>query len=273
MVSNPSNRFHFYIVIMLIALLFKGYFALCYATDRRETTLQLQSIVSYQIEIPAISSSDSIIVYQGFVVSYDSKHLIPKWVAYELTSEEVDGTVSRSGSFGMDLNYKGRQAMREDYSYSGWDKGHMAPAADMKWSQEAMWESFYLTNVCPQNHELNGGDWLALEKKAREVAKRYGKVYVICGPIIGENKYGTIGGNKVAVPDKFFKAFLVEKEGKYHSIAFIMENEGTHRKLSTCTLSVNQLEDIVGIDLFTGLSDIIEESVEEEADLKIFLLQ
>lgn len=196
-------------------------------TERSDTTLQ--SITSSRIEIPAISSSDSIIVYQGFVVSYDSEHLIPKWVAYELTSEEVDGKVSRSGSFGMDLNYKGKQAMREDYSYSGWDKGHMAPAADMKWSQEAMWESFYLTNVCPQNHELNGGDWLVLEKKARELAKRYSKVYITCGPIIGENINGVIGDSKVTVPDKFFKAFLIEADGVYHSIAFLMENDSEHR--------------------------------------------
>lgn len=224
------------------------------------------------LELPAKNQHDIILSYIGFTVSYDSERLIPKWVAYELTSEEVDGTVSRSGSFGMDLNYKGRQAMREDYSYSGWDKGHMAPAADMKWSQEAMWESFYLTNVCPQNHELNGGDWLALEKKARELAKRYGNVYVICGPIIGVNKNGTIGANKVTVPDKFFKAFLVEIDGVFHAIAFIMENEGFHRKLSSYALTVNQLEDISGIDFFVNLPDMIEESVEAEADLNIFLL-
>lgn len=271
MIANKHfHRLRISILIMLVALLLKGYFALCYATDRRDTIFQ--SITSNHKELPAISSSDSIIIYQGFVVSYDSEHLIPKWVAYELTSEEVDGTVSRSGSFGMDLNYKGRQAMREDYSYSGWDKGHMAPAADMKWSQEAMWESFYLTNICPQNHELNGGDWLALEKKAREVAKRYGKVYVICGPIIGDNKYGTIGANKVTVPDKFFKSFLIETDGAFHAIAFILDNEGFHRRLSSYALTVNQLEDISGIDLFVNLPDLIEESVEAEADLNIFLL-
>lgn len=253
---------------MLVALLLKGYFALCYATDRRDTIFQ--SITSNHKELPAISSSDSIIIYQGFVVSYDSEHLIPQWVAYELTSDEVDGTVSRSGSFGMDLNYKGRQATREDYSYSGWDKGHMAPAADMKWSQEAMWESFYLTNVCPQNHEFNGGDWLALEKKVREVAKRYGHVYVICGPIIGNNKCGSIGANNVTVPDKFFKAFLVEAADGFHSIAFVMDNSGEHHALSDYILTVNELEKLTGIDLFVNLPDDIEDSVENSIEKESF---
>lgn len=222
------------------------------------------------LEMPEYSSDDILLKYSGFVVSYDSEHLIPKWVAYELTSEEVDGKVSRSGSFGMDLNYKGKQAMREDYSYSGWDKGHMAPAADMKWSQEAMWESFYLTNVCPQNHELNGGDWLALEKKAREMAKRYGNVYVICGPIIGVNKNGTIGANKVTVPDKFFKAFLVEDADGFYSIAFVMDNSGEHHALSDYIHTVNELEQLTGIDFFDNLPDDVEESVENCVEKEVF---
>lgn len=271
MFIRKSNKGRYLLRFMLIALVFKGYFALCSA--RSIGGLNLFPKGSSKLEMPATSSVDSILVYSGFVVSYDSEHLIPQWVAYELTAEEVDGEISRSGSFGMDLDYKGRQAMREDYSYSGWDKGHMAPAADMKWSQEAMWESFYLTNVCPQNHELNGGDWLVLEKKARELAKRYSRVYITCGPIMGENRYGVIGGNKVAVPDKFFKAFLIEANGDYHSIAFVMDNDGERHPLSMCVMTVNQLESITGLDFFFNLPDSIEEIVEEGLDKKTFLLK
>lgn len=78
--------------------------------------------------------------------------------------------------------------MREDYSSSGWDKGHMAPSADMKWSQTAMNESFYLTNICPQNHELNGRDWQTLEKYVRDWAVKYGKVWIVCGPYVKDNR-------------------------------------------------------------------------------------
>ena len=110
------------------------------------------------LELPDFTQEDLILRHDGFVVSYDTDAKIPKWVAYELTAEELDGNVPRARSFSMDLGYKGRQAMREDYSNTGWDKGHMAPSADMKWSQTAMSESFYLTNVCPQNPDLNGRD-------------------------------------------------------------------------------------------------------------------
>lgn len=115
------------------------------------------------LELPAIEEKDVILVYSGFVVNYNTEQLISNWVAYELTAKELGGEVPRARGFSMDLAYSGRQAMLEDYSNSGWDKGHMAPSADMKWSQEAMTESFYLTNICPQDPTLNGRDWHALE--------------------------------------------------------------------------------------------------------------
>lgn len=215
-------------------------------------------------EIPALTASDRVIVYEGFTLSYNPETLLPKWVAYELTSAEVDGTVPRSNGFGMDLDYKGKQAMREDYSHTGWDKGHMAPAADMKWSRTAMYESFYLTNICPQDHELNGNDWLALEKLGREWAKQFGRVFIVCGPIVGKNYYGTIGENKVVVPDSFFKAFLVVQDHRYHAIAFVMPNESTHHRIQEYAMTVNELESMTGLDFFPNIEDAIEEMIESD---------
>lgn len=207
-------------------------------------------------------------VYTGFTVSYNTKTLIPNWVAYELTNVEVDGQFPRKGQFGMDLSFKGRQAMREDYSNSGWDKGHMCPAADLKWSEKTMYESFYLTNICPQNHELNSGDWLTLEKLGREWAKKFDKVYIICGPIITNNTNGTIGSNKVVVPDAFFKAFLTVKNNVFNTIAFIMPNTSGHKRIQEYAVSVNDLEDIIGIDIFTNIDDRFEEMVESDVYFK-----
>ncbi len=226
----------------------------------------------YAYEIPALKKTDIVIVYEGFTLSYNSKTLIPNWVAYELTSSEVDGQYPRGNGFGMDLDYKGRQAMREDYSNSGWDKGHMAPAADMKWSRTAMYESFYLTNICPQDHELNGNDWLTLEKLGREWAKRFGSVYIVCGPIIGNSYYGTIGNNKVVVPDAFYKAFLVVQDHRYHAIGFIMPNESKHHRIQEYALSVNELEEKIGIDLFPNIDDSIEEMIESDLYFKFWNL-
>ena len=146
------------------------------------------------LELPELNPTDRIVEYTGYVSSYNTETLIPDWVAYELTAEETEGTLSRDDRmFSMDRNFKGRQAMREDYYDSGWTKGHMAPAADLAWDEKAMDESFYFMNVCPQKEYLNKKDWQYLEKQVRSWARRYGKVWVITGPIIGKNIYGTIG--------------------------------------------------------------------------------
>lgn len=218
------------------------------------------------LELPAIKSNDVVLVYNGFVINYNGSRLIPNWVAYELTAEEVDGKVPRANGFSMDPDYKGRQAMREDYSKSGWDKGHMAPAGDMKWSQTAMYESFYLTNICPQNHELNSKDWHYLEKYVRDWAVKYGKVWVVCGPYLYAETYGTIGERKVVVPDGFFKAVLRKDGNDFKSIAFVFENNSRRQPLKSAVVSVNDIESLVGYDLFTNLSDKIEENIESRAD-------
>lgn len=217
------------------------------------------------MELPAIRGNDVILVYNGFVVNYNTERLIPNWVAYELTAEEVAGQVPHGKGFGMDLDYTGKQAMREDYSSTGWDKGHMAPSADMKWSQASMNESFYLTNICPQNHDLNGKDWHTLEKHVRNWALAYGSVWVVCGPYVYANKYGAIGYQGVVVPDGFFKAVLRKEGNEYKAIAFLFENDGSKQALQDAVVSVNDVEALIGYDLFTNLSDLIEETVEAQA--------
>lgn len=220
------------------------------------------------LELPSIGKNDVILVYHGFTLRYNTERLIPDWVAYELTTEEVQGEVPRARGFSKDLDYKDKQAMREDYSNTGWDKGHMAPAADMKWSQTSMYESFFLTNICPQNHELNSRDWHTLEKLCRDWAISYGKIWIVCGPYMHTNEYGTIGNNKVAVPDGFFKAILRADGNKYCSIAFVFENNSEEQPVRGAAVCVNDVEMLVGLDLFHNLNDKIEESVESQCDLK-----
>ena len=230
--------------------------------------LAAQEQQAASLELPAIGDGDIILNYTGFTVRYNSERLIPDWVAYEITSDEAYGDVPRASGFSMDLNYSGRQAMREDYSYSGWDKGHMAPAGDMKWSEQAMWESFYLTNICPQDHNLNAGDWHVLENYVRDWAVRYGKLYVVCGPIIHIGKYGVIGNNRVAVPDAFFKAILRCEDGVYKSLGFVFNNDSVRQPVRNAVMSVNQVEALCGLDLFCNLPDTIEEDVETQSSFE-----
>lgn len=218
------------------------------------------------IELPAIQKSDVILAYEAFTVNYNTSRLIPNWVAYELTAEETSGDIPRANGFSMDLDYIGRQAMREDYSNSGWDKGHMAPAADMKWSENAMQESFYLTNICPQNHDLNGKDWQTLERMVRDWALKYGRIWVVCGPYVAGNFHGTIGEQKVSVPDIFYKAVLRKEGDNWYSIAFVFENDSRRQPVKDAVVSVNDVETLVGYDLFTNLDDRIEELIESQSN-------
>ena len=215
------------------------------------------------MELPAVAEEDIILVYEGFVVNYNPQWLQPNWVAYELTAEEVEGEVPRARGFGMDPHYPERQAMREDYSNTGWDKGHMAPAADMKWSLTAMNESFYLTNICPQDPTLNGADWHALERQVRAWAQQYGRVQVVCGPYVTDNAFGTIGERRVVVPDGFFKAVLrTDPDGSCHAIAFVFANHARRQRLRDAVVSVDAVEALTGFDFFPNLPDEIEESIE-----------
>ena len=223
------------------------------------------------MEIPTVTVADNIIEYEGYTVSYNTKTLIPNWVAYELTEEETRGDAGREDKvFSMDMSFKGPQARREDYSHSGWTKGHMAPAKDFAWSDDALTETFYFMNVCPQDETLNAKDWNYLEKQVRRWAREYGKVWVVSGPIIGKNKYGTIGDGKVVVPDAFFKVVMVSQGALYSAIAFVMGNDAERYYLADCSMSVNELEELTGLDFYPALPDTIEELVEADFDYSVW---
>ena len=217
-----------------------------------------------RLELPAISNGDDVVEHLGYTASYNHEWLIPNWVAYELTREELNGTTKGEESFRWDPDIKGKQAWREDYSGSGWDKGHMIPRADLKWSAKAYSESFFFSNICPQNHDFNAGAWLTTEKMARRIARQYGSVYVVCGPIVTDNKYGTIGEHKVTVPDAFFKAFLINDEGEYSAIGIVMYNSPERQLLKASTMSVDELEEKCGLDLFSSLERTIQDEVESK---------
>ena len=218
---------------------------------------------------PETERSTDIIHYEGFIVSYNSQMHIPNWVSYELTSAETTGPYSRNGKeFQQDPKAKVTQADGNDYRNSGWSRGHMAPAADFKWSDNAMIESFYYTNICPQDKDFNNRYWNTLENHIRGWANQFDKIYVVTGPIVGKNVNGTIGYHKVVVPDAFFKAVLAYMNGSWTSIAFVMQNTPNPRPLKDCATTVNNVEEITNMDFFDFLDDSLEEMVESILDYK-----
>lgn len=222
-----------------------------------------KQINNRHIELCKTRPSEEIIFHSAYTVSYNPKTLIANWVAYELTANETDGSWSRKGlRFMPDPDCKSKQADNNDYRNSGYSRGHLAPAGDMKWDSVAMLESFYFTNCIPQDEALNNGSWNQLEMKTRALAKKYGKVYVVCGPVFLDEDTLRIGHNGVAVPDACFKALLIPKDASYSTIAFLMNNGGESRTVKECALTVDEVEALLGLDLFCGLADETEESVE-----------
>ena len=232
-----------------------------------------QDIDTGNLELPALQSDDYIIEYQGYISSYDVFSKTPEWVAYELTKTETYGEAVRDGKF-FSPDDRVQLPQPDDYDYrgSGWTRGHLAPAADFRWSDEAMWETFHFTNCCPQDEDLNNGMWNTLEKKCRTWARKLGKIHIVTGPITGDNIYGTIGDSRVVIPDAFFKAIMAEKDGQYHSIAFIMQNRRVNGNLQQCAVTVDELEEVTGFDFFCALDDEAEEKAEKGFDLNFWKL-
>ena len=224
------------------------------------------SVTADGLEIPHYESSrgGQIICHTGYTVSYDADFKTPQWVAWTLTAEKAQGTAPRYDKFMPDPEVRGAKAYTKDYSNSGYDRGHMAPAGDMKWSETAMRESFYLTNVCPQNRNLNRGDWKDLEELELDWAMRYGSVSIAAGPIYTSKYPERIGANKVAVPDAFFKVLLVGYPKAPKAYGFIFKNEAGSRPLTYYQLTVDEVEAATGMDFFPTVPEAVQNKIEAE---------
>lgn len=208
-----------------------------------------------EIPLPLSGRSEQIIVHDGFTLSYNADCCIANWAAYELTAAEArSDEVPRAANFLADPKVRGAAADNADYKGSGYDRGHLAPAGDMKWSRDAMQSSFYLTNICPQNRQLNAGLWNDLERQCRSWAVRYEALLVVTGPVVEEDMK-RIGANRVAVPRRFFKVLCDLSGGKPRGIGFVAENRAYGKAtVRSIALPIDSIESLTGITFFPTLS-------------------
>jgi endonuclease G len=214
------------------------------------------------IEIPTTQNTEHIICHTGYCLEYDHNYKLAKWVAYELTNTETQGTFARNDKFTPDPQITRNSASLEDYKKSGYDRGHLAPAADMKWSAEAMRESFYLSNMSPQDKSFNRGIWKKLEEQTRNWAIENKAVYITTGPIL-EKGLSTIGPNQIPIPKAFYKVILDYTQPEVKAIGFIIPNQGSTLPLSSFAHSIDEIEKQTHIDFFSKVPDEIENHIEQ----------
>ena len=251
------------IVFALIFLLGRFIYNDLYPAPKIE--IQAQGLTD--VKLPA-GMKNVVCQYSGFTSYFNPETHIPNCVAYEIIESETTGDEPRKKSFEADHTIDGC-AESSDYRNSGYDRGHMAPAADMKWSKVAMEESFLMTNICPQVKSLNSGIWHRLEQRVREWAARDSSIIVVCGPIFTPGKpVEQIGEIGVAVPHRFFKALYAP--GRNIGIAFIFDNDKVKGELRKYAVTIDSVEHETGLDLFYNLPDDIENEIENQCNYKLW---
>ena len=210
-----------------------------------------------RLACPEARDGEIVIEHTGHILSYNPETMLPNWVAYELKVTDLEGYAVRRPAFSPDPDpqLQGLPLTQHwHYTNSGWVRGHMVPAGDLKYSQEAMNDSFYTTNVCPMNKRFNNGIWKRLEEVCRRWSQEYGQIYIVTGPIIGENRNGKVGDSDIVVPDAYFKAVVIPCNNSCFSIGFLMDNaEDTAGKLRDFTCTVSSIEELIDRQLFVQL--------------------
>lgn len=218
------------------------------------------------------STTNEVIRHRFYALSYVEKYELPEWVAYELTEERLNTEwVERSNNFRPDPLVKSGSSTPDDYRRTKYDRGHLVPAADMAFSEEAMSETFYLSNIAPQEPGFNKGVWRELEELTRDWAKRFKHLYVVTGPVLSQPIKFWIGENQVAVPPAFYRVLLDLREPELKAIAFVIPNETSTERLETFATSVDEVERLTGINFFPNLMEpALEAELESKFDVSLW---
>lgn len=240
------------------------------ATEQDTFTEEID-VAAFRQMIPN-STTGEVILNPYYALSYSEAHEQAEWVAYKLTAERLNMPwVKRSDNFFPDKQVKNGSSEPNDYKNSGYDRGHLVPAADMAFSEEAMAATFLMSNISPQSGNFNKGIWRELEELTRDWAKKDKELYVVTGPVLAQAAKGTIGENQVAVPASYFKVLLDYTEPQLKAIGFILPNEVSYEPLHKLAVSVDEVEAATGLDFFGNLlSEDEEKTIEATVNIDLW---
>jgi len=256
------------VLAILIVLLVVGYE---YVLEDQETS----AIIEHGSEVKQetneyflpTSTTGQIIHHENYSLSYSETHEQAEWVAYELKKSHLSNTNFKRPYFEIDRSVKTGAAHWRNYKQSGYDKGHLCPAGDRRFSQEAHDETFLTSNISPQEHQFNSGIWNTLEQKVRYWARKYDGVFVVTGGVL-KGAIKTIGDEDVSVPNQFYKVLIDTNSGKIKMIAFLIPHKDSNQPLYKFVVSVDEIETLTGIDFFSELEDSIENKLEASSSYK-----
>ena len=217
------------------------------------------------IILPGATPDGEIVRHTYFTLSYVENHEQAEWVAYELNRDRLnENWAARTNSFRPDPDVRTESATPRDYNVSGYDKGHLCPAADMAFSEQAMDESFLMSNMSPQAPAFNMGVWRELEELTRDWARKFNRLYVVTGPILTQQSLGQIGFSKVTVPSYYYKVLLAPDQQR--AIAFMLPNQVSTRPVLDYAYSIDQVEKTTGLDFFPQILKGLDEELEGSLD-------
>ncbi len=238
------------LILTLLALTFNQ----CSVT-KESTPVSKPETVPYHLTLEKLK-------HECFTIGYDLAKRHAAYVTYVITPKSLNGEAKRKNNFKPDpLLPEQFSAQDEDYYKSGFDRGHLCPAADMKDSQNCMDKSFYYSNMSPQVAGFNRGVWKKLEAQVREWCLESDSIRVYTGPIFSKSDT-TLGPNKVIVPQRYYKTVLRYKKSNKGMIGFVLNNESSTNDLSTFVYSIDSIENLINLDLYSSLTN------EDEADLE-----
>lgn len=241
---------------------------ICSHSDNKIKCAEELNPVGYPI-IPDTMSS-VIIERICYSLSYNIKTRQPNWVMWQLTGNHVmTRKIDVWNEYKEDLDIeKEHRAMLSDYAKSSYDRGHMCPGGDCNWNDEGRDETFLLSNMCPQNPNLNRGDWKEIEIACRMWAQMYGHIFIVCGPIFFKSQeHERIGSNLIPVPEAFFKVVLCPDSINPMGIGFICRNTDGNRKKDFYVNSIRQVERVTGYKFFPQLDESIKKKVYDLDDI------
>ena len=228
--------------------------------------------VASQIQKVALPKNDKkhkVIHHSAMSLSYNEEHEQANWVVHMIIKDIKDGKVTRTNDFRVDPFVESGTAVKDDYWYSGYDRGHLAPSADFRWSRKALSESYYYSNMSPQLPDLNRQIWAKLENKIREWAIQNEELYVVTGGVLKPG-LKTIGKNKVSVPNFYYKIIVDYHEPDYKALAFVIPNGSTKKHFLEFAVSIDSVERLTGFDFFPNIPDNIEDRIEESENVTMW---